>query len=128
MKSADQKETFQKTLEAIKDSPFKILFLNKEDYEKDDQWIELVKEAALKDFSTIGVLAEKSKLVFESLESNKKLMKELCDIDGDFLQYAPEEIKDDDSEEGFKIICANPNCREEYISASGTSTLCPDCR
>ena len=74
MKSTDQKETFRKTLEAIKDSPFKILFLNKEDYEKDDQWIELVKEAALKDFSTIGVLTEKSKLVFESLES-KKMMK-----------------------------------------------------
>ena len=35
---------------------------------------------------------------------------------------------DTDSEEGFKIICANPNCREEYISASGTTKLCPDCR
>jgi hypothetical protein len=32
------------------------------------------------------------------------------------------------SDEGFKIVCANPNCREEYISASGTTTLCPDCR
>ncbi|MEC8881829.1 MAG: DUF4116 domain-containing protein [Pseudomonadota bacterium] len=105
MKSTDQKETFRKTLEAIKDSPFKILFLNKEEYEKDDQWIELVKEAALKDFSTIGVLTEKSKLVFESLESNKKLMKELCDIDGDFLQYAPEEIKDD--EEVVKVAVNN---------------------
>ena len=105
MKTADQKETFQKTLEEIIDSPFKILFHDKGDYENDDQWIELVKEAALKDFSTIGFLAGKSKLVFESLEPNKKLMKELCDIDGDFLQYAPEEIKDD--EEVVKVAVNN---------------------
>ena len=38
------------------------------------------------------------------------------------------ENDDNESEEGFKIICANPNCREEYISASGTTKLCPDCR